>query len=350
MQKNVSKFPFDPKNPPRARIYVGLKIPIYLVDDDDEERIVNDKWDKTNWYFKVVALRRIRKEENGKMVEDDIADIEWPNEHVDTNVPINYLYGGVSKVPRSTISRFTEEYNSDDDDEDMLNFNEPQTNQEKITKLFEILQNIREGMKRENLITVEETTEEQSSPPVVNESKKSVSVKELLVKKTVGAKEPKKPAEATKTKIEPKKPVEIAKKVQPAEATKKKVQPAEATKKKVQPQKPVEATKKRVQPKKPVEATKKKVQPKKPVEATKKKVQPKKPVEATKKKEEQVRKKKATGTKFTEKDIRIWFRPPLKGGKTITELRDKARQMDIENPQRLIKPALKKDMLEQCKS
>ncbi len=134
LRTNVNKSVEEDKRDvysPNMPLLVGYKIPIYLVDDNDERTSINSDWEKTEWYFLIVSIDKKR----------NTANIEWPNGHIDKDVPMSILNGGVSKVPRSEISRSTEEYNSDDD---ILDCDAPEP-QEKIaidTIIYNVITNM----------------------------------------------------------------------------------------------------------------------------------------------------------------------------------------------------------------
>jgi len=137
MGKTKQKLWFDPKFPPVTPVYVGQKKPIYLVPEDteDDDRLVEEDWEKTEWYFKIICIRQIKDSEGD---DKTVVDVEWPNGYIDKDVPISSMYGHFVKLKRSELARFTEEYNSDDEYIE-IDLSKDQTDEEKLQQLLKLL-------------------------------------------------------------------------------------------------------------------------------------------------------------------------------------------------------------------
>ncbi len=101
---------FDPKNPPETPIYVGQRIPIFIVPDDTEEDdlLFEDSWVKTDWDFRIVGMRLVATiDDDGNNTESSVVDVEWPNKHIDTNIPISNMYGQFSRICESQVHHYT---------------------------------------------------------------------------------------------------------------------------------------------------------------------------------------------------------------------------------------------------
>ena len=384
---------FDPKNPPKTPLYVGQRIPIYIVPDDTEEddRLVEDTWVKTDWVFRIVGIRRVEiEDENGKKYEDDVVDVEWPNGHIDTDIPITNMYGHFARIPKSLVPHFTEEYHSEDED-DIIDLSEAQTNQEKLMQLLKILEFLseqREKLKKDDdepSVVVEETTDE---PTILDEKS---SVNDVIVKEhtadeeskqeepfsndnvldpeqlqkllpdlsplTIAAlcaaanktRSPEEPSSDSKAEVSPS-PSDGKSEVSPPPA-KSEPKPKASTKAKSEP-KPKASAKAKSEPK-PKASTKAKSEPK-PKASTKAKSEPK-PKASTKAKSEPKPKASTKAKsepkmdKVTMDDITKWFAMPAKGGLRIAELRKKAAGMGINNPQKLKRTELESAMMKLIK-
>nr|QBK88089.1 MAG: hypothetical protein LCMAC202_04510 [Marseillevirus LCMAC202] len=311
---------FDAKNPPKTPIYIGQRIPIYVVPDDEfdiEERLVNPSWERTKWVFRVVGIRRVRDGEE----ETEVVDVEWPNGHVDKDIPISNMYGHFTRIPKYLVPRFTEEYNSDDDDDDVeiIDLSKAKTNQEKLEQLLKMLQILseqRESIRQEEgcidentpTITVEETTEAatvlgkneaDSDDLVVIKEDNSILDPERL-QKLLPALSP--------TAIEALRA-----------ATLKQHEGSPETKS----NRAVVKEESEAKPNK-LPAQKKKPKPKKAVQTKPPKI-------------------------ITKANIAEWFKQPSKGGLKIGELRKKAREMGIESPHLFKKSELKKELFKLAK-
>ena len=93
------------QNIPQTPVYVGQYIPIYVVPDNtgENETTVRQNWKKTNWSFRIIA---IRLEENER--DQLFVDIRWPNDYIDTNIPIENVFGNYARIPESLIGTFTQ--------------------------------------------------------------------------------------------------------------------------------------------------------------------------------------------------------------------------------------------------
>jgi hypothetical protein len=182
---------FDPKNPPKTPVFVGQRIPIYIVPDDtkEDDRLVEPTWRKTDWVFRVVGIRKIiRQDDDGNNIEDEVVDVEWPNKHIDRNIPIQTMYGHFARLCESWVPQFTEEYVSEEEEE-IIDLSKAHTNQEKLEQLLKLLQFLseqREHLRQseeeevESVVTIEETTDaptivEKTVPVVDSDDSESTS-------------------------------------------------------------------------------------------------------------------------------------------------------------------------------
>jgi len=117
----------------KAVIYIGQEIPIYIVPDDTETSDQDkSSWVKTHWVFRVVGIHRTLSEnEDGEVTVNDVVDIEWPNKHIDSNIPINNMCSDFARIPRSLVPHFTERNDIDP---------KAKSNIEKLEQLLKMLQ------------------------------------------------------------------------------------------------------------------------------------------------------------------------------------------------------------------
>ena len=328
---------FDPKNPPKTPIYVGQRIPIYVVPDDEfdiEERLVNPSWKMTNWVFRIVGIRCVLDENN---VETEVVDVKWPNGHIDKDIPISNMYGHFTRIPKYLVPRFTEEYHTDEDDDDIeiIDLSKATTNQEKLEQLLKMLQFLseqRERLQQEGsfvdehtpTVTVEETTD---APTVLNGIKCARERDDLVVIKEEGI-EDKKDAPERSARLFPALSPETIAALRAAALKKDLEEQAEAEAQQQDQEQDQDHDQEQDQAQ-----DQEKDQSQEPVQ---KQEEPKKA-----KKTPSVPKKAGV----TKANIAKWFRQPAKGGWKITELRKKALQLGIEKPQAFKKPELKREML-----
>jgi hypothetical protein len=335
---------FDPKNPPKTPVYVGQRIPIYIVPDDTEEddRLVEPSWVKTDFVFRVVGIRRVEVEDDdGCKTEGDVVDVEWPNKHIDTDIPISNMYGHFARIPKSLVSHFTEEYNSDDEDVEIIDLSKAKTNQEKLEQLLKMLQFLseqRERIRQEggfddldaSTVTVEETVEDIT---VLDEDMDADSGNIIIKEDTI---------EDTGSILDPVRLQKLLPDLSPAAiqalraAAQKSDLPTEPTEPE-EPDKPQPRTKTAKKTSKKAKKARAKRSAAKKAASTEKKT-------SIAKKAASTEKKTASTEKVTKEMITKWFQQPAKGGLRITELRNKAREMGIQVPQSLKRPELQKEM------
>lgn len=104
-EKSTQNLPFDPRDPPKREVYVGQKVPVFIVPDDtpNDVRLEQPGWKKADWHFEIVDIRQ--GTESG-----DVLDVKWPNDHIDKNIPVAQFYGVFSMVRESNEHLYTEEY------------------------------------------------------------------------------------------------------------------------------------------------------------------------------------------------------------------------------------------------
>ncbi len=330
---------FDPKNPPKTPVYVGQRIPIYIVPDDTEEddRLVEPSWVKTDFVFRVVGIRRVEVEdEDGDKTEGDVVDVEWPNKHIDTDIPISNMYGHFARIPKSLVPHFTEEYNSEDEDEDVeiIDLSKAKTNQEKLEQLLKMLQFLseqRERIRQEGgfddldapTVTVEETVED----PTVLDADMDVDSDNIIIREDT--------IEDTGSILDPDRLQKLLPDLSPAaiQALRAAAQKSDSPEEPEEPDKPQPPAK---VAKKTSRKTAKKTSRKPAKRANAKR-------SAAKKKASAAKNASSTG-KVTKPMITKWFQQPAKGGLRIADLRNKAREMGILVPQTLKRPELQRAM------